>query len=61
LFSNPIIPALAMTMEPFLATFFLNLVSVQTMPGLFSIYSYIFLICGLFFILIGQFLIQRQK
>lgn len=61
LFSDPILPALAMTLEPFFATFFLNLVSVQSMPGSYSIYGYIFLICGLFMILIGQYLIQRKK
>ncbi len=59
LFSEPIIPALAMTLEPYFATFFLNLVAIQTMPGSFSIYGYIFLLCGLFLILIGQFLLQR--
>lgn len=59
IFANPIIPALAMTLEPFFATFFLNLVGVQKMPGSFTIYGYIFLICGLFLILIGQFVLQR--
>ena len=61
LFTDPIIPALAMTLEPFIATFFLNLVSVQSMPGSFSIFGYIFLICGLFLILIGQYMLQKKK
>ena len=61
LFSDPILPALATTLEPFFATFFLNLVSVQSMPGSYSIFGYIFLICGLSMILIGQYLIQRKR
>ncbi len=61
LFANPVIPALVMTLEPFFATFFLNLVGVQSMPGSFTIFGYIFVICGLFLILIGQFLLQREK
>ena len=61
LFTDPIIPALAMTMEPFLATFFLNLISVQSMPGSFSIYGYIFVLCGVFLILIGQFILQKEN
>lgn len=59
LFTDPIIPALAMTLEPFFATFFINLISVQSMPGSFSIYGYVFLICGIFLILIGQFVLQK--
>jgi hypothetical protein len=39
LFADPIIPALSMTLEPIFATFFLNLVSVQSMPGSFTIYG----------------------
>lgn len=59
LFTDPIIPALAMTLEPLFATFFLNLIDVQSMPGSFSIYGYIFVLCGTFLILIGQFILQR--
>ena len=31
------------------------------MPGSFSIYGYVFVICGIFLILIGQFVLQKEN
>ena len=61
LFPEPIIPALAMVFEPIISTFILNLVGVQSLPGSFACIGYIFIIPGIFLILIGQCMFQRSQ
>lgn len=59
MFPDPIIPALAMTLEPFIATLLLDVTGIQKLPGNFSIIGYLFFVPGLCLILVGQCLFQR--
>lgn len=59
MFPDPIIPALAMTLEPFVATFILDLVDIQRMPDNFTLIGYLFMVPGMSLILVGQCLFQR--
>ena len=59
MFPDPIIPALAMTLEPFIASFILDLTSVQRLPAQFTIIGYLLMVPGLCLILVGQCLFQR--
>lgn len=59
MFPDPIIPALAMTLEPFIATLFLDLTNIQRIPGKFTSIGYLLMVPGLSLILIGQCLFQR--
>jgi hypothetical protein len=61
LFQDPIIPGLAMTLDPILATFLVHLFGVQMMPNSFTFVGYLLIVPGLFLILIGQCLFQRIK
>jgi hypothetical protein len=61
LFQDPIIPALAMTLDPILASFLVQVFNVQTMPNAVSFVGYLLIIPGLLLILIGQCLFQRIK
>jgi len=44
MFPDPIIPALVMTLDPFIATLILDFVDVQRLPGNFSIIGYVFMV-----------------
>lgn len=44
MFLDPIIPALVMTLDPFIATLILDFVDVQRLPGNFSIIGYVFMV-----------------
>lgn len=59
MFPDPIIPALALTLEPFIATLFLDLTDIQRIPGKFTFVGYLLIVPGLCLILVGQCLIQR--
>lgn len=59
MFPDPIIPALAMTLEPFIATLFLDLTNIQRIPGKFTFVGYLLMVPGLCLILVGQCLFQR--
>ena len=59
MFPDPIVPALAMTLEPFIATLFLDLTGIQRLPDSFTLIGYLFLVPGLCLILVGQCLFQR--
>jgi hypothetical protein len=61
LFPDPILPALAMTLDPIIATLLLQWFGVQYMPEAYSFIGYSFIIPGLLLILIGQCLYQRSK
>ena len=61
LFPDPILPALAMTLDPVLATILLELSGIQTMPKAYSFIGYLFIVPGLLLILVGQCLYQRSK
>jgi hypothetical protein len=61
LFSDPILPALAMTLEPVVATILLEWSGIQNMPHAYSFIGYLFIIPGLLLILVGQCLYQRSK
>lgn len=61
MFPDPIIPALAMTLEPFLACFFLDLAQIQGLPGNFSMIGFILILPGIILVLMGQCFFQRQK
>ena len=61
LFSDPIIPALAMTLDPILASFLVQIFGVQTMPNAFSFVGYLLIIPGLILILTGQCLYQQMR
>jgi hypothetical protein len=59
MFPDPIIPALALTLDPFIASFIVQLGNIQTLPGNFSMFGYIFIFLGIFVILLGQCLYQK--
>lgn len=59
MFPDPIIPALAMTLEPFIATLILDFSDVQRIPGKFTFVGYLLMVPGLSLILVGQCLFQR--
>lgn len=61
LFQDPILPALAMTLDPIIGTLLLEWFGVQTMPKAYSFIGYLFIVPGLLLILIGQCLYQRSK
>lgn len=61
MFPDPIIPALAMTMEPFLACFFLDLSGIQGLPGHFCMVGFLLILPGMFLVLVGQKIYQRDK
>jgi len=59
MFPDPIIPALGMTLEPFIACFIVQLANVQNLPGDFSMIGFIFIFPGLLIVLMGQCFYQR--
>jgi hypothetical protein len=59
MFPDPIIPALALTLEPFIASLFLQLTNIQTLPGDLSMMGYLFIFPGMLIILMGQCFFQR--
>lgn len=61
MFPDPIIPALALTLEPFMASFIAQLANIQNLPGDFSMMGYLFIFPGMLIILMGQCFYQRQK
>lgn len=61
MFPDPIIPALAMTLEPFIACFLVHLASVQNLPPEISMIGFIFILPGLIAILLGQCFFQKEK
>lgn len=61
MFPDPIIPALAMTLEPVFSSFIVQLAGVQFMPGAVTFVGYLFIVPGLILILTGQCLFQRIK
>ena len=59
MFPDPIIPALVMTLEPFIATLIVDIAGIQRLPGNFTIIGYVFYVPGLCLILVGQCLYLR--
>lgn len=61
LFQDPILPALAMTLDPIIGTMLLEWFGVQMMPRAYSFIGYLFIVPGLLLILVGQCLYQRSQ
>lgn len=61
MFPDPIIPALALTLEPFIGSFIVQLGNIQNLPGDFSMIGYLLIFPGILTILMGQCFFQRQK
>ncbi len=61
LFSDPIAPALAMLFDPIFSSLMCNLVGVQTLPGSLACIGYVFVMPGLFLILMGQHLLRKSN
>ena len=61
MFPDPIVPALAMTLEPIISTILFQMVGVQTMPGSFACMGYALIIPGVIVILGGNCLFTRRK
>lgn len=61
MFPDPIIPALAMTLDPFIASLIVNITGIQALPGTVSLVGYIFVMPGLSLILVGQCLYNRMQ
>lgn len=61
MFPDPIVPALAMTLEPIISTVLFHIVGVQTMPGPFACFGYLLIIPGIIVILVGNCLFTRGK
>ena len=61
MFPDPIIPALAMTIEPYLACFFVDLGKIQNLPGNFAMIGFILIFPGMLMVLMGQCFYQRQQ
>jgi len=59
MFPDPIIPALAMTFEPFIACFIVYLTNIQSLPGDLAMIGFIFIFPGILVVLIGQCFHQR--
>lgn len=59
MFPDPVVPALAMTLEPIISTVLFQVVGVQTMPGSFSCLGYVFIIPGVIVILMGNCMFTR--
>jgi len=59
LFPDPIIPALALTLDPFIVSLIVSIIGIQSLPGAVSLVGYIVMIPGLCLILIGQCLYKR--
>ena len=61
MFPDPIVPALAMTLEPIISTVLFHLVGVQTMPGSFACFGYLLIVPGIIVILVGNCFFTRRK
>lgn len=61
MFPTPVVPSLAMTLEPCISTVFIQVTGVQEMPGGFALIGYAFIIPGNILILIGQWLFQNSQ
>lgn len=61
MFPDPIIPAIAMTLEPFLASFIVDLGGIQSLPGNYSMIGFILIFPGMMLVIMGQCFYQRQK
>jgi hypothetical protein len=61
MFPDPIIPALALTIDPYLASYFMQMTDVQNMPSGSSIIGFLLIFPGMIMILLGQCFFQRQK
>ena len=59
MFPDPIIPALAMTLDPFIATLLVDVANIQKLPGSFTLIGYVFIVPGMCLILVGQCLYTR--
>ena len=44
IFTDPVVPALAMTLEPIISTVLFHVVGVQTMPGAYACFGYLLII-----------------
>ncbi len=54
MFVDPIIPAIAMTLEPIISTILWHIVGVQKMPGACACIGFTLIVPGLMTILIGH-------
>jgi hypothetical protein len=61
LFQDPVIPGMAMTLDPIIATLLVHIFGVQLMPNPITFVGYFFIVPGLLLILTGQCLFQRIK
>ena len=59
MFPDPIIPALATTLEPFIASYILSMTGIQALPGTSTLMGYTLFIPGMSLILVGQCLFSR--
>ena len=61
MFPDPIVPALAMTLEPIISTVLFHAVGVQTMPGPHACFGFMLIVPGVIVILLGNCLFTRKK
>lgn len=61
MFPDPIVPALAMTLEPIISTVLFHAVGVQTMPGPYACFGFMLIVPGVIVILLGNCLFTRKK
>lgn len=59
MFPDPIIPALTITLEPYLACYFIDLYDIQTLPGNFAMIGFLLILPGMLVILMGQCFLKR--
>ena len=61
MFPDPIIPALAMTLEPYMGCFMVGLGKIQGMPGNYAMIGFLLIFPGTLLVLMGQCFYQRQN
>lgn len=61
IFTDPVVPAIAMTLEPIFSTVLFHFAGVQTIPGSFACFGYLLITPGIITILIGNCLQTRTK
>ena len=60
IFDEKLIPALVMIFDPIICTLFLRLTGVQCMPGTIATLGYVFIIPGMFLVIVGQNQLDKQ-
>ncbi len=61
IFNDPVVPAIAMTLEPILSTPLFHLAGVQTIPGPYACFGYMLITPSMIAIISGNCLETRNK